>query len=488
MCYIPGMGQFSSKIRTLFIVPPQTTLLNRDSAATQVVPLVGISSIIGNIQAEFPEIGFLDAFAEKLSLDQTLKRISDFKPDVLAFSCLTIQINDAADVAGAVKSSGGAITVVGGPHASRNPVDTLKEFPCFDFTIAGEGEETTAELLRALRDNGETSEIKGLYSLRDGEPVTGGVRPYIDNLDALALPEWKHFNFDAYCASFRLKSAGIRELCVSINRGCPFNCIFCSKIMGDRVRKRSVPSVIGEIQRDIRDFGARQILFTDETFTVDRNGVAELCESMIREGLNKQVSWIADTRPDMVDEELIALMKKAGCFFLCFGADSTDDSALKYLKKNARAANIYTAVRMCRKHGLLTQAAYILGLPTDTVESAKQNARNAIKVDSDFATFSILVPYPGTKVMEMAEKGEEGLVLLTKDWRLYGKQLGFAMETKTLNRKKLEKLQRAAYYRYYLRPRKIRNVFKIADVRMVFFYFISHMLKLLGYKPGGKTV
>ncbi|HOY61824.1 MAG TPA: cobalamin-dependent protein, partial [bacterium] len=100
------------------------SLLNRDSAATQVVPLVGLASIIANIKPEFPETAFIDAFAEKLSFKQTLKKIEEFNPDVLAFSCLTIQINDAAEVAAAAKAGGAPpVTVVGGPHASRVPMD-----------------------------------------------------------------------------------------------------------------------------------------------------------------------------------------------------------------------------------------------------------------------------------------------------------------------------------------------------------------------------
>ncbi len=482
-----SMTRTSSGLRTLFIVPPRMSLLNRDSAATQVVPLVGLASIIGNIKSEFPETAFIDAFAEKLSFKQTLKKIEEFKPDVLAFSCLTIQINDAAEVAEAAKAGGNPIvTVVGGPHASRVPMDALAEFPAFDYAVAGEGELTMAELLRLVAGGSPASGVKGVYSISPDGVRAGEPRSFIDDLDSLSLPDWSAFNLDVYCASFRLKSQRIRELCVSINRGCPFNCIFCSKIMGNKVRKRSIPGVIDEIQRDIRDFGAGQILFTDETFTVDREGVVSLCEAMISSGISDKISWTADTRPDMVDDELVALMKRSGCFFLCFGADSTDDDALKIMKKNARAANIYTAIRMCKAHGLQTQAAYILGLPTDTAQSVRKNVSGALKVNSDFATFSILVPYPGTKVMEMAESGNEGLTLLTKDWRLYGKQLGYAMETKNLDRRKLEKLQRNAYFRYYLRPAKIRNVFRIADVKMVFFYFVSHMLKRLGVKPGAR--
>lgn len=474
-------------MRVLFLIPAKTSFLNRDFAATQVVPSVGIASIVGTIQKEFPDVAVLDAFAEKLTLKESLKKIMDFKPDVVAASALTTQIHDAAATAKELKQISPQIrTVAGGPHTSKIPGETLVEFPALDFTIAGEGELPMLELLLALRDGGDTGAIKGVYTLRKGEVVSGGPREFMQDLDSLGFPEWKHFNWNNYCASFRLKSQGCRELLVSINRGCPFNCIFCSKIMGNKIRKRSIPRVIEEMTRDMEKFGANQFLFTDETFTVDRGGVVELCEGIIQKGLHEKVSWICDTRPDMVDDELVALMKRAGCFFMCFGADSVSDEALKYMKKNASAANIFMAIRMCRKHGITTQAAYILGLPADTAESINANARGAVRVDSDFATFSILVPYPGTRIMEMAENNEEGLKLLSKDWRLYGKQLGYAVETKNLKRTQLEKLQRRAYYRYYLRPRKFLNIFKIADVKVIALYFISHMLRFVGFSPKQK--
>lgn len=467
-------------MRVLFLIPPRTTTLNRDFAATQLVPSVGIASMIGGVIREFPDVTFLDAYAEGLTPDAAVRRILDFRPDLVAMSALTIQVHDAAETARALKGVDPRIrVVVGGPHTSKIPEETLREFPVFDFAAAGEGEGIMRELLPALRDGGRTDNIPGLYSVEEGNVVSGGARPYITDLNSLEFPDWKHFNWDAYCASFRLKKQKYREISVSINRGCPFDCIFCSKIMGSRLRKRSIHRVIEEIQRNVRDFGANQILFTDETFTVDRAGVAELCESIIREGLHEKISWIADTRPDMVDEELLTLIKRSGCFFICFGADSVSDETLKYMKKNADAASIYNAIRLSRKCGLTTQAAYIMGLPTDSPASIRETVRGALAVNSDFATFSILVPYPGTKIMEMAEKGE-GLVLLTKDWRLYGKQLGNALETSRLSRPVLEKLQRRAYYRYYLRPSKIFNIFRIADVRVVLLYFIAHLLRKIG--------
>ncbi len=471
-------------MRILFLTPPRTSSINRDFAATQVVPLVGIALMIGNLQKEFPEIDLIDASAENISLAETITRIRAYNPDIIAISAITIQIDDAADTITALKAQGwrGKV-IVGGPHASRIPLDTMTEFPQFDIAVQGEGEQVMVEIARALRDGDDISHITGIFSRSpDGSIVTAGQRPFIDDLSLLEFPEWRHFKLDKYCASFRLKSRRIIELSVSINRGCPFNCIFCAKIMGNKIRKRPIPLVLDEIERDADIYGARQILFTDETFSINRNAIVELCEGLISRGLNKKIEWIADTRPDTIDRELVTLAKRSGCFFMCFGADNVDDDKLEYLKKGATAKNIFTAVRLCREAGIQTQANYILGLPDDTPQTIMRNIRGAVAVNTHFATFSILVPYPGTRIMEMAETGEEGLRLLSRDWRNYGKQLGYALETKHLSRPQLEKLQRKAYYLYYLRPSYFFNIFRIANPRLIVLYFISHLLKLLGLK------
>ena len=449
-------------------------------------PYPGIATIIGCVQEEFPQVDWVDAYAERLGLAGTVRRIREFGPDVVAAAAYTTQMHEAAATARAVRAAGlKAKFVVGGPHTSRIPEESAREFPEFDYIAAGEGEGIVLDLLRALRNGESADNIPGIYCLRGNEVVSGGRREFIQDLDAMPLPEWKHVRWDAHCAIFALRRERIRETAICFNRGCPFNCIFCAKIMGNKVRRRSCDAVVEQMRRDVSEYGAQQILFTDETFTIDRDRSVELFEKIIRAGLPKKTRWVCITRPDKLDEELISLMKRSGCHGMCLGADSVFDETLEFMNKSTKAENIFSAIRLCRKHGILTEAGYIIGLPTDTAASVKRMIAGAVAADSDFATFAILVPYPGTKIMDMAERGDQGLRLLSKDWRHYGKQLGCAMETDNLSRSKLEKLQRTAYYRFYLRPRKFFNAMRMADLKVVFLYLAAHILRRLGVKPPG---
>ena len=227
--------------------------------------------MIGCAQAEFPEIGWLDAYAERLGLDAAVRRIMDFAPDVVAVSAYTTQIHEAADTARALKKAGSnAKIIVGGPHTSKLPVGTALEFPEFDYVAAGEGEAMIIGFLRALRDGAPAENIPGIYRLRGGEVLSGGECAYIEDLDSLPFPEWRHVNWDSHCAIFTLRGERMRETAVWVNRGCPFNCIFCAKIMGNKVRKRSLAAVVEQVKRDVADYGARQVLFTDETVSDGR--------------------------------------------------------------------------------------------------------------------------------------------------------------------------------------------------------------------------
>jgi radical SAM superfamily enzyme YgiQ (UPF0313 family) len=435
--------------------------------------------MMGNLRGRFSDVTFMDFAAEGVSLKNAVGRAAREPWDVVGITAITAQIHDAAALAeGLKRKQPKTQVIVGGPHSSKVPEQTLEEFPAFDYAAVGEGEELIVEFLSALRDGRPTDSIPNLYSRRDGQIAFGGPRPFITDLDALQFPDWSQCRWSAYRGTYRWGFEKVRELPVSVNRGCPFNCIFCARFMGDQLRRRSVERVIEEIERNIIDYSMRQILFTDETFSIDYGQVSRLCEMLIGRDLNRKTDWVANTRPDMVDEPLIKLMAESGCAIMAFGADNTSDQLLETANKQMGGHHIFQAIRWCRQYGVRSQAAYIIGLPQDTEESVRRNIEEAaIRADSDCATFSILVPYPGTKVWEMAQRGEGNLVLLSRDWREYGKQQGGAMESRQLPRKKLEECHSRAYRRFYFRPRKLLSLFRVARVPRLALSLVYHRVR-----------
>jgi radical SAM superfamily enzyme YgiQ (UPF0313 family) len=415
------------------------------------MPLLGLGYLAGYLRARGVKVGIVDAMFDRLSLEETVQRVVDAAPRLVGLTAMTHEIRRAAEVARAIRRRlPGARFVIGGPHSTALPERTLEEFDVFDFGVFGEGEETLLELWSALErgENGAALEkIAGLVWRRGGQASRNGPRPWIRDLDALPQPAW-----DLYGPSEVYQ--------VFASRGCPFQCIFCMRVLGDEVRFRSPRSVADEFEAVVERYHPRQIDFSDETFTLRRGWTLEICDELTRRGLHRKVRWFANGRVNTVDEELLRRMREAGCVRIGFGIESGNEEILRAAHKGTSVAQVEKAVAACKRVGLQVEAFYILGFPGETRRTALDTIRLAARLNTTTAAFGIMVPYPGTRVAEMAERGEGGYRLLSRDWSAYDKHLGNALELATLSRRDLEGLQARAYLWFYLRNLRIGDLLR----------------------------
>jgi radical SAM superfamily enzyme YgiQ (UPF0313 family) len=234
-----------------------------------------------------------------------------------------------------------------------------------------------------------------------------------------------------------------------------------------KYRKRSIESVMEEVEIDVERFGAELLFITDETFTLDRKRVVAFCEALLQRGFERKVRWFCETRVDAVDRELLQLLRKAGCYSLFYGVESGNQETLDRSNKRIDKAEAIAAVRWAREAGIFTHTNYIFGNPFETRDTIQETIQFAVDVDSDAAGFSIMVPYPGTEILRMAREGHGGLKLLSSDWADYGKVVGAALELESLPRRALERLQLEAYARFYLRPHKIVNLPRVGHLSAI---------------------
>jgi len=453
-------------VKVTLVYPPTIASLDRDISATYSVAPISMAYIAAFLKEKGIAVSAIDAKAEKLSLREIEKRINLEKPDIVGLTAATIQIYEAHTTAKLIKQINKEIvTVIGGWHASAIPKETLAEFPYFDFAVYGEGEVTMYELVKTLENGGDVSTIKGIAYRGDGEIRLTEPHPYIKNLDEMPFPAYELFPLDKY--RFYAFKRKMLELPVSTSRGCPHKCSFCYKSMGDAVRLRSIESVINEIKRDVEEFGARRIMFIDDTFTLNKKRVVQLCDRLISEGLDKKISWMCETRVDAVDRQLLEKMRGANCVNVSYGIESGNQTILDTIVKNINLKQAQNAVKWAKETGMEVDTNFILGNQGETRETALDTINFAAELDADRANFSILVPYPGTQIMEMAEKRVNGLRLLTKNWRKYGRQMGGALSLESIDRRELEKLQMKAYLKFYLRPGKITNLLKILNIKSI---------------------
>jgi radical SAM superfamily enzyme YgiQ (UPF0313 family) len=230
-----------------------------------------------------------------------------------------------------------------------------------------------------------------------------GPRPLIQNLDALPFPARDLLPMDKYIPlPNQYKRKPVANLMAL--RGCPYQCTFCSAnaVFGCSLRMRSAQRVYDEIKQLVDTYGIREISFWDDTLTVNKKWLHELCDLIISNHLD--ITWSCYARVNTVDLDLLKKMKKAGCWNIFYGIESGNQELLDRIKKGITLDQIRNAVKLTKKAGIEVRGSFMIALPGETPEMAHKTIDFAIELDPDYAQFSITTPYPGTELFEQAKQ------------------------------------------------------------------------------------
>ena len=426
------------------LVNPPAEIIREEVYDRPAYPAIGIAYVGGYLESHLAITPLMiDGKLERLGVDEVVDRIVAAHPCIVGFSAFTHMVMTAIRIAGMVRQRlPEAVLVLGGFHASFLPRRSLEEFPVIDFVVAGEGEVAFAALVGAVRAGQRRPSIPGVwYRDGDGRIVDGGRAEVPDSLDELGFAAWHLFDRAALRAHATV-------LPVMSQRGCPFACNFCSRPYGRTVRRRSPRHVVDEIQRNVEVFGIAAGNFYDETFTVNSQHVTDICTDIITRGIRYE--WQATAHANTIDEQVVRLMKRAGCTWIGFGVESGDDDIMAAMKKGVTRQRISAAAATFRRVGMDFSAYFIIGHPGETVGSVLRSIRFAAELNPTRPAFGIMVPYPGTEIWEMAVKGQGGYKTLSTNWDDYNKQIGNAVELDHLSRRKMELLQVGGYLYCYL--------------------------------------
>jgi len=406
---------------------------------------LGLAYVAASLRSAGHDLRIIDAKVEELELDEIMARVKEHRPSIFGSTAMTHEICEAARVCAAVKRwDPTCVTVVGGPHGTALPERTLEEFPGVDAVIIGEGERSICELADAVSASPKRSDWRSIAGIafRDGEQIhTTDPRPLITDLDALPFPAWGLF------------PEQFAKPQVMASRGCPYRCAFCQRVLGGKVRLRSVDSVLAELDWLEERFGTRKHWFVDETFGVNRKWTNELLDKMQQRNARKGYiwKWGANSRVDLANEDLYRRMKEAGCLKLDFGVESGSQAMLDKIQKGITLQRVREAIAAANRVGLRTNAFFIIGHPGETWRTALQTVRFAPRSGAKHIAVGLMVPYPGTEIWRMARNGEGGYRLLTEDWQAYDKYFGNALELRSLSHRQLEFLQVLTYVWFYVR-------------------------------------
>lgn len=428
--------------RVILVNPPLSFIQTHrggEGTKTEILsyPPLGVLYLASVLENQSIKVKIIDAPALRIGVYETVHEIEKDKPDFIGVSATTPQTRTAVQLAKILreKYKDNLVIGLGGPHISADP-DFINRFPYFDFALTGEGEVTLPKILRKILD---------------GERVRGTHHGEVpSNLNEIPFPARHLINNDLYFMPIHKK----KFTSIISSRGCPYNCLFCSRpVVGWNVRFRSPKNIVDEMKECISEFGIEWFQFVDDTFTLNRNQVIQLCNEIVNRKL--EIEWGCQTRVDLVDEKLLGVMYKAGCQEISFGIESGSQRVRAVLRKNFTNKSIFKAFQFCREIGIETTAFFILGLPTETKDELCQTIKFSRMIESDYIEVHIATPFPGSDLFTIAV--EEGVVPIDV-WDKYAKgeieDLPIYVPP-TLTAEDLHREQKRAYITFYFRPNYI---------------------------------
>lgn len=345
--------------------------------------------------------------------------LESYQPDVIGLSVMTPFYGSAKKITSICKRHNPKCVVVwGGVHPTIQPQEVLETEKEVDVLVRGEGEITLMELVQALdKGDGDFKRINGLSFRHNGQIIHNESRELIKDIDELPIPARDVLingdNLNSYDSLMLFKD-------LMGSRGCPYNCAYCSscQFWGRKVRARSVGSIINEIKYLKDNFNVSNLFFWDDSFTLKRKWAIELCEAMISQKF--KISWWCNTRADLINADILKMMKKAGCLSVSIGVESGSENTLSYLNRRLTVEDIRKASDMLARIGIQWDAYFMIGFPKETVDDI-QKTKDLIKsLSAERATLSIFTPYPGTYLFNLCN--ELGLIPEKPDWTNFSHQ------------------------------------------------------------------
>ena len=449
-------------MRVFFLNPPFLPNFSREQRSPAVTKSgtfyypMWLCYAAGLLEQSGFEVKVLDAPARRLDGRQVLEIVREFSPELTVVDTSTPSLFNDIDVAAKIKEATGSFTLLVGTHPSALPQETLMAHESIDAVARREYEHTVLALAVCL-DKKRTGieDLKGVDGMsfrKDGRIFHNKDRPLIEDLDSFPFVSEvykKHLHYKDYFY------AHSRHPIVTLitARGCPFQCVYClypQTFNSRKVRYRSVERVVDEIEYCLKNFpDLKEIMFEDDTFTVNKKRAAALAEEILKRGL--RFKWSANSRAD-VDFETMQVLKKAGARLFCVGIESGDQRVLDAMKKGLSVEQVRRFFKDARRAGLLVHGCFLVGNPGETKETLQKTLEFALELNPDTAQFFPIMIYPGTEAYQWAtERG----YLTTSDFRQWLTPQGLhncVVSRPGLSNHELVEFCDRARQRFYTRP------------------------------------
>lgn len=463
--------------------PPFNTLTAKPTPIFSGFPL-SLGYIAASLIKNNHQVNILDCLSHSLNMEDVVKKIKKYKPDIVGITTMTHYIKSAVTVAKLTKKTNPKIiTIGGGSHAHFDYVNLLKNHN-FDYIVLGEGELTIVELLDCLpkKNNQCLSLVRGIAYKKGKTIVKNPPRPLIQNLDTLPYPARDIVDFNFYITDQLLPKA----IEIVGSRGCSHRCAFCSSShFWQMWRARSPENIVAEMKFLTKKYPqVKSFLFYDDNFTVNRDRVKKLCNLIIKEGLNKY-KWNCQARADQIDEDMLKLMKRAGVSKINYGLESGSPEILKNIDKRLNLSDITKAVNITKRNGIEALVYMMVGNPGETVGTIKESVRFIKKLKPTSSLWSVAQTLPGTRLSQLQPVNDYINYLYQPEvTNPYPYTWSFipVFESKSLNREKIKQLHLKisryfTFYHFFTDPiSKIKHV--LVSPLKSFEFFLSLFKKI----------
>lgn len=456
--------------------------VGRRSREEMIWPQCSLAQHAAMLAGEYT-FAIIDANAERMTWGEFEKKLRAFTPKYYFTQCTAPTLTN--DMYGAMLAKSlGAVTMAFGTHVTAMPMETLRDFPALDIVIRGEPELTFREIIDVLEGRQENrsawidelltktdpdfklspppesgpaadlSHVKGVTWRSRGEVVMNEARPFIPDLNDLPIPLYESLPLDLY----RMPLMKGPFVFLVTGRGCTAGCKYCIKHVSYQwsVRLLTPERIMKELWH-LNKLGIHNIHMYADLFTVNREQVVELCKRIIDEGL--KIRWTANSRVDYVDEEMLQLMAKAGCWFISWGIESGNAEILKRAAKGADPKKARQALTWAKKAGINNWGYFIIGLPGETEETIKETIAFAKSLPLDLALFHVAAPYPGTPFF--FEVIDNGWFRPGTRWEEVDMDKGTVLQYDNLSADQLMYWQKRAFREWAMRPGPVWTYMKM---------------------------
>lgn len=386
---VPSKNRFN---RILFVITNVSA-----SYGKALNPHLGIAMLMAYLDQKGFETTVID-LQLGYSIDDVAKKAKEFPADLIGITLFSFDFINTYQKINQLKEKTNLPIALGGAHISTVKKEALEKTKA-DFCITRDGEIPLYELCSGK----PLEEIQSLiWKNKNGEIIENKIRPLNWELDKLPFPAYEKFELKKYIHYID------KRLPIETSRGCPYSCTYCDvKVsMGQAFRPRSPEHILKELKHWYNK-GFRFFEFVDDVFNMDIKRAKTICHLIIESGMKFRWNCANGIRADRVDEELLTLMKKAGCEFVAYGLETGNPEILKVIKKAITLEKAKETFELTKKVGLKFAVNFIIGHQEETFEKTMDSINFAKSIPADYLNFSNMIPYPGTEVFNWIEEQEK---------------------------------------------------------------------------------